>query len=130
MFKVYSNLPPTIVADVFRARRKNYNLRHSSSFFYFLFFFPKPSVKTVYHRSESLSNLGSKIWNVVLTALKELDYVNFLRHKLKNGKLKTVHVCCVKRIYLMLDSYSFLWSFLTILLNLIILCYINIFNIL
>ena len=30
-----------------------------------------------------------------------------LRHKLKNGNLKTGHVGYVKRIYLILDSYSF-----------------------
>ena len=50
-----------------------------------------------------------------------------LRHKLKNGNLKTVHVGYVKRIYHMLDPHSFL-SFLTILFNLIILCYIIIYS--
>ena len=36
MFKVYRNLSPTIVAEIFRDRRNNYNLRHSSSFFLYL----------------------------------------------------------------------------------------------
>ena len=34
MFKVHQNLSPTIVAEIFRARRKNYNLRRSSFFPY------------------------------------------------------------------------------------------------
>ena len=33
MFKVYRNLSPNIVAEIFRTRRNNYNLMHSSSFF-------------------------------------------------------------------------------------------------
>ena len=40
-----------------------------------------------------------------------------LRQKLKNGNLKTVAVGYVKRIYLMLDSYSVFLPFLTILFN-------------
>ena len=36
MFKVYRNLLPTIVAENFRACQNNYNLRHSSFFFYTL----------------------------------------------------------------------------------------------
>ena len=44
IFKVYRNLSPNIVAEIFRARRNNYNLRHFS-------FFSIPYVKTVYHGS-------------------------------------------------------------------------------
>ena len=40
-----------------------------------------------------------------------------LRQKLKIGNLKTVAVGYVKRIYLMLDSYSVFLPFLTILFN-------------
>ena len=90
MFKFYNNLLPTIVAETFRARQNNYNLRHSS-------FFSIPYVKTVYHGSESLSNLGTTIWNLVPSTLEEL----------RNSNLKTVYVDYVKRIYLMLDSYRF-----------------------
>ena len=69
MFNVYRNLSPDIVAEMFRARRNNYNLRHSS-------FFSIPYVKTVYHWSESLSNLGPRIWNLVPSKQKELDDSN------------------------------------------------------
>ena len=69
MFKVYRNLSPNTVADIFRAHRNNYTLRHSS-FFSILY------VKTVYHGSESLSNLGPIIWDLVPSELKELGDVN------------------------------------------------------
>ena len=63
MFKVYRNLSPNNVAEIFRARRNNYNLRHSS-------FFSIPCVKTVCQGSESLSNLGPTTWNLVQSTLK------------------------------------------------------------
>ena len=105
-------MSPTIVAEIFGARQNNLNLRHTS-------FSSMPYVKTVNHGSESLSNLGPRIWNLIPRTLKELNDVNSFK-TLKNGNLKTVYIGYVKRIYLMLDLYNYLY-FLTILLNLIIL---------
>ena len=76
MFKVYKNLSPTIVAEIFCARQNNYNLRHSS-FFSILY------IKTVYHGSESLSNLGPRIGNLVPSTLKEIDDVNSFKTRTK-----------------------------------------------
>ena len=81
MFKVYKILSPTVIAEMFRARQNNYNLRHSS-------FFPIPYVKTVYHGSESLSNLGQRIWNLVPSTLKELDDVNSFKTQIKKWQPK------------------------------------------
>ena len=52
MFKVYKNLSPAIIADLFHVRQNN--LRHDS-------YFAIPNVKSVYHGTESLSNLGPRI---------------------------------------------------------------------
>ena len=104
MFKVYKNLSPTIEAVIFGTPQNNYNLRHFS-------FFSLPYANTVYHGSESLSNLGPRIWNLVPSTLKKLDDFRFLRHKLKNGNLKTVRLCSIKLLYLVLDSYSFFCFF-------------------
>ena len=41
MFKVYKNLSPAIIADLFHVRQNNYNLRHDSCF-------AIPNVKSVY----------------------------------------------------------------------------------
>ena len=54
MFKVYKNLSPAIIADLFHVRQNNYNLRHDS-------YFAIPNVKSVYHGTESLSNLGPRM---------------------------------------------------------------------
>ena len=64
MFKVYKNLSPAIIADLFYVRQNNYNLRHDSSY-------AIPNVKSVYHGTESLSNLGPRIWNLVSDKLKQ-----------------------------------------------------------
>ena len=50
MFKVYKNLSPAIIANLFHVRQNNYNLRHDS-------YFAIPNVKSVYYGTESLSNL-------------------------------------------------------------------------
>ena len=44
-------------------RQNNYNLRHDS-------YFDIPNVKSVYHGTESLPNLGPTIWNLVPDKLK------------------------------------------------------------
>ena len=58
MFKVYKNLSPAIIGDLFHVRQNNYNLRHDS-------YFAIPNVKSVYHDMESLSNVGPRKWNLV-----------------------------------------------------------------
>ena len=40
-------------------------------------------VKTVYHRSESLSNLGPRIWNFLPSTLKELNDANSFKTHIK-----------------------------------------------
>ena len=47
MFKVFKNLSPPIISDLFEVRENNYSLRNHS---YFLI----PTAKTVYHRSKNL----------------------------------------------------------------------------
>ena len=54
MFKVFKNLSPTIISNLFELRENNDNLRNHS---YFLI----PTVKTVYNVSESIKNLGPRI---------------------------------------------------------------------
>ena len=77
MFKVYKNLSPPIISDLFKVRENNYNLRNCS-------YFSIPNVKTVYHGSESLSNLGPRIWNLVPDNLKHLDDINSFKTEIKN----------------------------------------------
>ena len=101
MFKVFKNLSPPVVADLFEVRQNNYNLKHRS-------YFSIPNVKFVYHGSESLSNLWPRIWNLVPDALlKELDDINSFKTDIKNGSLLIAHVGFVSLTSLMLALYRY-----------------------
>ena len=65
VFKVYKNLSPAIILDLFHVRQNYHNLRHDS-------YFEITDVKSVYHVTERLSNLGPRIWNLVPDKLKQL----------------------------------------------------------
>ena len=88
MFKVYKNLSPAIIANLFHVRQNNYNLRHDS-------YFAIPNVKSVHHGTESLSNMP-------------------LRKKLKSGSRKTIHVGYVNFIYHMLVLFEVLSLYLSL----------------
>ena len=76
MFKVYKNLLSAIKADLFHVRQNSYNLRHDS-------YFAIPNVRSVYHRTESLSNLAPRIWNLVLDKLKQLVDIYSFKKEIK-----------------------------------------------
>ena len=55
--------------DIFPINKNPYNLRQSSQF-------SRPRINTVYHGTESISNLGkyiTKIWDLVPSNLKEIS---------------------------------------------------------
>ena len=59
MSRFYNRLPPPLISSIFKLREKNrYNVRQVSEFF-------RPMVKRVYHRNESISYLGPKIWDIL-----------------------------------------------------------------
>ena len=79
MFKVYKNLSPPIIADLFHVRQNNYNLRYDS-------YFAIPNVKSVYYGTESLSNLEPRIWNLVPDKLKQLVDIHAFKKEIKKWK--------------------------------------------
>ena len=64
-FKVHKNMLTELVQGLFCARQTYYNLRNRH-------YFPIPRVNSVYDGSESISNLGLRIWNLVPDKLKYL----------------------------------------------------------
>ena len=64
MFKVYRNISPPIVRELFQSMNNDYNLRQFSQF-------ELPDVRRVFCGTEGISFLGSKIWNTVPNEFKK-----------------------------------------------------------
>ena len=58
IFKVYENMLPELMQELFSVRQTHYNLRN-------LHHFPIPSINSVYHVFASISNLVPRIWLLV-----------------------------------------------------------------
>ena len=74
------------MSDVFKQKDSSwYNLRQISEFSRLL-------VKSACHRSESVSFLGPKIWDMLPDDYKDIHNLNTFFKKSKNGSLKIVLV--------------------------------------
>ena len=70
LFKVFKGLSPVIFVEAFPVRQKRqYNMTNYS-------YFVMPFAKTVNHGLESLSYIGSKLWDSKLSHMKETDSIN------------------------------------------------------
>ena len=70
MFEVYKKLSPPIICEILNRREINYELRNFAQF-------SVPYVKSLYHGTESISYLCSKIWEIVPNDIEEL-YLSIL----------------------------------------------------
>ena len=66
MHKISNGLSTPLMKDIFPINRNPYNLRQNSQF-------SRPRINTVYHGTESISNLGPKIWDLVPSNQKEIS---------------------------------------------------------
>ena len=64
VFKVYRNIYPPIVRQLFQLRNNDYNLGQFSQFHL-------PNVRSVFCLTESISFLYPKIWNIVPNEFKK-----------------------------------------------------------
>ena len=65
--------------DIFPINRNPFNLRQNSQF-------SRPRINTVYNGTESISNLGRKIWDLVPSNLKEIGELDKLKKSIKQWK--------------------------------------------
>ena len=80
MFKVSRNLASPQMHECFKLKdHPQYNLRHNS-------IFSRPLVKSVYKGTENLSFLGTKIWDVLPDASKDLPNLNSFKVALKKWR--------------------------------------------
>ena len=102
MFKVYKNLSPAIIADLFHVWQNSYDLRHDS-------YFAIANIKSVsYNGKEILSNFGSRIWNLVPVKLKQLVDIHTFKKEIKKRKPENCP-CRLCKTYI--PRVGFIWSF-------------------
>ena len=71
---------PEIIKEVFRFGKENgYNLRYQNTL-------RSPNVSKVNNGTETVSSLGPKIWELILTQIKELVSLNCLRKVINKWK--------------------------------------------
>ena len=102
MFKVYRNISPPIVRQLFQLRNNDYNLRQFSQF-------DLPNVKSVFCGTESISFLGPKIWNIVPNEFKK-ETLDAFKKLIKKWKPKTVHVGYVNHTHRISVSFRRFFS--------------------
>ena len=66
VFQVHKDMSPELMQGFFCGRQTRYNFKNPHHF-------SIPSINSIYHGSESISDLGPSIWNLVHDRLKELD---------------------------------------------------------
>ena len=76
MFQIKHGQSPEIVSDIFTQITQHYNFRQNRDY-------RIPSVKSVYHGSESISYLGPKICEIVLAKIKETDSLNSFKMEIR-----------------------------------------------
>ena len=76
VFKVHKNISTELMQELFYVRQTHYKLRNPHHF-------AIPSINSVYHGFESISNLGPRIWNLVPNRLKELSSISSFKNENK-----------------------------------------------
>ena len=80
MYKVKEGLSPSIVTELFEHRdEQHYHLRNNAEF-------TIPTIRTVYHGSESISFLGPKIWNILPDRIKNANSLQIFKSEIKKWK--------------------------------------------
>ena len=93
MYKIKNDLSPLIVRELFEQRNEqHYGLGKNSQFII-------PPIRTVYHGSESISFLGSKIWNILPNRVKNANSFEALKMQIKNWKPKN-YPCQLRKVYI------------------------------
>ena len=76
-FKAKNKLIPKIMEEIFTFKNVDYDLRNNTSL-------KISNLKSVYYGTESLTNLGEKIWNLLPNEYKELKSLSTFKSRISN----------------------------------------------
>ena len=77
IFKTKNELNPKIMEEIFTFKNVDCDLRHNT-------YLKIGNLKTVYYGTESLTNLGAKIWNLLPNEYKELKSLSTFKSRISN----------------------------------------------
>ena len=83
--------------EIFTFKKVDYNLRSNTSL-------KIGHLKTIYYGTESVTNLGVKIWNLLPNECKELNSLSYLIQEFQTGLQMNVLVECGKTMLQILVS--------------------------
>ena len=86
-----------LMQGLFCVRQTHYNLRSPHHLAIL-------SVYSVYHGSESITNLGPRIWNFVPDGLKELNSISSFKNKIKRWQPE-IYPCRLCKTYISRVSF-------------------------
>ena len=78
MFKVKSGVAPKIMTEIFEFKDHSYDLRKNKST-------ERRIIKSCKYGSETVSNIGAKLWDILPEKFKKLNLFNILKRKLNFG---------------------------------------------
>lgn len=97
--KIKNGLSQEIFTEIFVLETKSYyNLRRWNDY-------KIPSIRTVYHGSDSISFLGPKIWNFPPDEIKQQTSVNNFKKSIKTRKPQDCPCYCAKFILMVWDFF-------------------------
>ena len=76
MFKFKNNIAPEIMKKLFAPKMSSYDLRNNDSF-------KIRRVNSVWHGTESVSDLGPKVWDLVPNEIQKSESLNGFKFKIK-----------------------------------------------
>ena len=79
LFKAKNNLSPSFTDEIFFRNENRPNIRNNP-------FFRSRKVKSMLHGKQSLSFLGSKIWELVPPQLRELTEISHFKNMIKHWR--------------------------------------------
>ena len=79
IYKMSNGLSTPVMKDIFPINGNPHNLRENSQF-------SRPRIKTVYHGTESISNLKPKIWDMIPSNLTEISELDKFKKAIKQWK--------------------------------------------
>ena len=105
IFKLKMGIPPIIMKEIFIfSDNNNHNLRSGTHL-------SRSIVHTTHYGTESITNLGAKIWELMPQNIKEENSLSSFKNKVKKWITKKLLLSSLE------DIYSPSWIYLSFLLN-------------